>query len=90
MTIITNADEFVGNLVRGVGVFTLYAGLVSGIYITLNAIRAMDYKNITIYALMTGGLFYIFSIGVGLAGPLAEMELLSDDDWDEEEAEGYY
>ena len=93
MSIINDADNFVGNLVRGVGVFTLYAGLVSGIYITLNAIRARDYKNITIYALMTGGLFY------GLTklnkdrpwqpvGPLTEMEIISQgDDWDEEEAE---
>lgn len=93
MSIINDADNFVGNLVRGVGVFTLYAGLVSGIYITLNAIRARDYKNITIYALMTGGLLY------GLTklnehrpwqpvGPLTEMEIISQgDDWDEEEAE---
>jgi len=89
MTIITDADGFVGNLVRGVGVFTLYAGLVSGIYITLNAIRAMDYKNITIYALMTGGLFYCLAARGYLLGPLAEMELLSSH-IDEEEAEGYY
>jgi hypothetical protein len=91
VSVISDADNFIGDLVRGIGVFTLYAGLVSGMYLTLTAIRAMDYKNITLYALMTGGLFY------GLtklnqhrpwqpAGPLAE--IMNDSlIYDEEEAE---
>ena len=75
-------DDFAGELVRGVGVFTIYAGMLSGMYITINAIREMNYKNITLYALMTGGLFY------GLTklnehrryqpvGPLTEVGLIS-------------
>ena len=91
MSVISDADNFIGDLVRGIGVFTLYAGLVSGMYLTLTAIRAMDYKNITLYALMTGGLFY------GLTklnqhrpwqpvGPLAEI-FERDSIYDEEEAE---
>jgi len=51
VSVISDADNFIGDLVRGIGVFTLYAGLVSGMYLTLTAIRAMDYKNITLYAL---------------------------------------
>ena len=41
-------DDFAGELVRGVGVFTIYAGMLSGMYITINAIREMNYKNITL------------------------------------------
>ncbi|MAY90150.1 MAG: hypothetical protein CMN00_03070 [Rickettsiales bacterium] len=93
MEIISQADNFVGEIVRGVGVFTIYAGMISGMYLTIQSIRAMDYKNITLYALMTGGLFY------GLTklnahrpfqpvGPLHELELMSFD-YDEEEAEWY-
>jgi len=92
VSVISDADNFIGDLVRGIGVFTLYAGLVSGMYLTLTAIRAMDYKNITLYALMTGGLFY------GLTklnahrpfqpvGPLHELEIMTDHL--EEEAEWY-
>ena len=91
MEYLYQADNFVGDVVRGVGVFTIYAGMVSGMYLTIQSIRAMDYKNITLYALMTGGLFY------GLTklnahrpfqpvGPLHELELLAYD-YDEEEAE---
>ncbi len=58
MSVITDADNFVGDLVRGIGVFTIYAGMISGMYLTIQSIRVMDYKNITLYALMTGGLFY--------------------------------
>lgn len=83
MEIISQADNFVGEIVRGVGVFTLYAGMISGMYLTIQSIRAMDYKNITLYALMTGGLFY------GLTklnqhrpwqpvGPLHELEIMTD------------
>ena len=91
MSVITDADNFVGDLVRGIGVFTIYAGMISGMYLTIQSIRAMDYKNITLYALMTGGLFY------GLtklkqyrywqpAGPVAE--IMNDPlIYDEEEAE---
>ena len=83
MEIISQADNFVGEIVRGVGVFTIYAGMISGMYLTIQSIRAMDYKNITLYALMTGGLFY------GLTklnhwrmfqplGPLHELEIMTD------------
>ena len=78
-----------------VGVFTIYAGMISGMYLTIQSIRAMDYKNITLYALMTGGLFY------GLTklnahrpfqpvGPLTELEVIDQmpiSMFDEEEAE---
>ena len=49
MEIISQADNFVGEIVRGVGVFTIYAGMISGMYLTIQSIRAMDYKNITLY-----------------------------------------
>ena len=91
MSGIVEVDNFVGEIVVGVGFFTFYAGMLSGMYLTIQSIRAMDYKNITLYALMTGGLFY------GLtklnqhrpwqpAGPLAE--IMNDSlIYDEEEAE---
>ncbi len=58
------------------------------------SLTCAEYKNITLYALMTGGLFY------GLTklnahrpfqpvGPLHELELMSFDDYYEEEAEWY-
>tara|TARA_B100000073_G_scaffold330939_1_gene319878 strand:- start:14 stop:331 length:318 start_codon:yes stop_codon:yes gene_type:complete len=94
--LLSSADNFVGEIVRGVGVFTIYAGMISGMYLTIQSIRAMDYKNITLYALMTGGLFY------GLTklnahrpfqpvGPLTELEIIDNYgfDFDEEEAEWY-
>lgn len=58
MSVISKADNFLGDIVRGVGMFSIYAGLVSGVYLTFGAINTMDYKNIALYGLMTGGLFY--------------------------------
>ena len=46
MEIISQADNFVGEIVRGVGVFTIYAGMISGMYLTIQSIRAMDYKKL--------------------------------------------
>ena len=58
MSVISKADNFLGDIVRGVGMFSIYAGMVSGIYLTFGAIKTLDYKNIALYGLMTGGLFY--------------------------------
>ena len=93
MEIISQVDNFVGDIVRGVGVFTIYAGMISGMYLTIQSIRAMDYKNITLYALMTGGLFYgLTKLNAHRSfqpmGPLHELELRNSI-YDEEEAEWY-
>lgn len=89
MSILHATDNLISNLVHGVGIFTLYAGTISGMYVTIQSIRAMDYKNITIYALMTGGLLYGLSQYTKNRGPLEELGIIDFDysDFDEEEAE---
>jgi len=87
MSVIVSADNFVGDIVRGVGMFSIYAGLCSGIYITMRAINNLDYTNIALYGLMTAGLFYaITKINVHRpwqpVGPLDQI-LDSADDEDE-------
>ena len=90
---IHTTDNILANIIQGVGVFTIYAGMVSGMYVTIQSIRAMDYKNITIYALMTGGLFYCLPhILTKNQGPLEELGFIEfdyadDEDYDEEDAE---
>ena len=74
MNILHSTDNLFANIIQGVGVFTIYAGMVSGMYVTIQSIRAMDYKNITIYALMTGGLFYCLPhILTKNQGPLSDL-----------------
>ena len=93
MNIIHTTDNILANIIQGVGVFTIYAGMVSGMYVTIQSIRAMDYKNITIYALMTGGLFYCLPhILTKNQGPLEDVGLISfvypdEDDYDDYDAE---
>jgi len=92
MSILHATDNLISNLIHGVGVFTLYAGTISGMYVTIQSIRAMDYKNITIYALMTGGLLYGLNQYSKNQGPFEELGIIDfdyadDEDYDEEEAE---
>ena len=92
MNILHSTDNLFANIIHGVGVFTIYAGAISGMYVTIQSIRAMDYKNITIYALMTGGLLYGLNQITKNQGPLEELGFIEfdyadDEDYDEEKAE---
>jgi len=90
MSVITATDNFVGDLVRGVGMFSIYAGMASGVYLTFGAINSMDYKNIALYGLMTGGLFYAMTkLNMHRpwqpVGPLNQIMDYTDEDEEEEE-----
>lgn len=92
MSGIVKVDNFVGEIVVGVGFFTFYAGMLSGMYLTITSLRSKDWKNVTLYALMTGGIMFGLSkLNQNRpwlpAGPLNQMELVGQEWEDEEESE---
>jgi len=76
MDAFTNIDKLVGSIISGTGIFVTYAGIVSGIYLSIQSLRVSNWNNALTFALMTGGLFFLFShISDGLPGPLAALGL---------------